>query len=345
MTDLTPFEEDILEQPAALRRLIEPEFTAQLAQLAAGTWDRIVFTGMGSSYFAGIPTWRSLTAHGRDAWVVDAGQLLDTPDLLTANTLLVATSQSGASGEVVELLDRARGGTIRLGHLVGIAADEDSPLAAQADLFLPLRSGNEATVSTKSYLNTLALHRRISAAFANENPDVASTEIDRTASLVASQITAGVDGRLAANILEPRTPRLAAVGKRDDAATALYAALITKESSKVAIEGYIGGQFRHGPFELAGPGMTAFIYGAHHSADDDTLSRLAADLLETGATTVLVGDLEIPEAVTLKAPGGSPLASLSTGAVAAQLLAVQLARVNQVVPGAFAFGSKVTTAL
>ena len=346
MTDLTPFDHDILDQPAALRRLIEPASTAELTDVAAHRWDRVVLTGMGSSHFAGMPTWRRLTAAGISAWVVDAGQLLDTTELLTPNTLLIATSQSGASAEVVELLDRIDGGAISPGRVVGIAADDRSPLATRSDVYVSLMSGAEATVSTKSYLNTLAVHRRIVAAFDGEDADVATSEIAESASLVETQLASGIDETLAHGILDHDRPRLAAIGKRDDAATALYAALITKESSKVAIEGYVGGEFRHGPFELAGPGMTAFVYGAHHSVGDAALSRLVDDLVGTGATVILVGDIESPGSVTIDAArAGSSLTALATGSVAAQLVAVALARANQVVPGAFAFGSKVTTAL
>ena len=54
----------------------------------------------------GHPDLAGAPAPGSDAWRIDTGQLLDSPELLTPDTLLIATSQSGASGEVVELLDR-----------------------------------------------------------------------------------------------------------------------------------------------------------------------------------------------------------------------------------------------
>ena len=340
---LTPFEEDILEQPAALRRLAEAGPVPELAEL--GRWQRIVFTGMGSSHFASIPTWRTAVRAGRDAWRIDAGELLDTPELLTPDTLIVATSQSGASGEIVELLDRLDSGRIRAGFVAGIAAYSASPLALQSDLYLPLLSGDEATVSTKSYLNTLAVHRRLAAALAGDDPGTVEAEIAATANDVTAQLEQGIDAGLAVHVLTPARPRLAAVAKRDDAATALLAGLITKESSKVAIEGYVGGQFRHGPFELAGPGMTAFLYGAYESDGDESTLRLATDLVDSGASVIIVGDLRVDGATTIHTPDGPWLSRLATGAVVAELVAVDLARANGVVPGAFAFGSKVTTTL
>lgn len=343
-TATTPFEADILDQPAALHRIADAVLPEQLAELAARPWNRIVLTGMGSSHFAGIPTWRALTAAGKTAWVVDAGQLLDTPELLTEETLLVATSQSGASGEVVELLNRIDGGQ-RPGAVIGIAADEASPLAQRADLFLPLHSGPEATVSTKSYLNTLVAHEAVIAAAAGGDVTAAQREAARIAETVQHVIDNTPTAAIAATTLSADRPRFATVGNGDDAATALFAGLITKESSKVAAEGHIGGQFRHGPFELAGPGFTGVLYGARSADTDGSVRRLAADLVATGAQVVLVGDLEVDGAVTLSAPSATRLEGLATGAVVAQLLAVDLARENGVEPGAFAFGSKVTTAL
>ncbi|MFC7755178.1 SIS domain-containing protein [Tsukamurella soli] len=345
--ETTPFELDIAEQPDALRRLAAAGAPDGLRALAGRSWERIVLTGMGSSHFAGLPTWRALVAAGRPAWWVDAGQLLDTPELLTPGTLLVATSQSGASGEVVELLGRVRGTGVTV---VGVADDESSPLATGVDLRLPLHSGPEATVSTKSYLNTLGVHRHIAAAFTGVDAGTVSAEIASVADFVARSI-ADIDvAGLAARITTAPDRRIAAVGNRDQAATALLVGLIVKESAKVAIEGFIGGQFRHGPAELAGPGLSVLLFGSYADQPDPSLTALSRDLEAAGSTVVLVGDAQpggvwADGAAAVAAPGAGGLERLATATVAAELFAVQIARANGVVPGAFAFGSKVTTAL
>lgn len=342
--DKTPFELDIIAQPDALRALADADIHPDLRALADREWERVVFTGMGSSHFAGIPSWRSLTAAGRASWAVDTGQLLDTLELVTPQTLVVITSQSGASGEVVALLEQ-RGVLFNPGAVVGITADESSPLALASDVTLLLRSGDEATVSTKSYLNTIVTHAIVVATLTGGDVGAVRAEARGLAHTVDQVIRTVDTMQIAERTLDAQRPRLVSVGRRDDAATALFAGLITKESSKVAIEGHIGGQFRHGPFELAGPGLTAFLYGARHDDDDLSVARLASDLLATGSRVILVGDLEVPGATTIHVPAASPMVSLITGAVVAELIAVDLARVNGVVPGAFAFGSKVTTAL
>lgn len=344
MADLTPFEQDIREQPAALRRLIaaEPDDSEALAALRA-TENRIVLTGMGSSNFVGIPTWRRLVEVGRAAWNVDAGQLLDAPGLLGRGSALVATSQSGASGEIVELLERRANHAVEVDSIVGITDGAISPLAQDSDLFLPLHSGPEATVSTKSYLNTLGVHRLLTASILGEDHEAISDELDAAADLVARTIAEVDTAEIATAVARHPLRRLAFVGRGDHAATALYSALIIKESSKVAAEGYIGGQFRHGPLELAGDGLTVVLFGSSAANPDPSLRRLAEDLVASGSRAVFVGDDFVPGAVTFPAVRGTNLQSLMVDSVVAQLFAVELAKANGVVPGEFLFGSKITT--
>lgn len=340
----TPFESDIAEQPAALMRLVDAD-TSDLRGVTDRSWERIVVTGMGSSHYAGLPTWRELLGHGRPAWAVDTAQLLDNPGLLTDDTLVIATSQSGASGEVVELLERRAAGAIRTGMVVGIADDTSSPLARQADLFLPLHSGPEATVSTKSYLNTLAVHSRIIAAFTDQTGDTVQRSIAQTAEAVEAAISSHALDELAERTATHPRRRLAYIGRGDEGATALFAALITKESSKVPAEGFIGGEFRHGPFELAGDGLTAVLFASRDSDPGGNLQRLAEELVETSSDVVLVADYAIRGTTRIPNSGDSRLQTLAVGAVTAERFAVPLARANGYTPGAFLHGSKITTAL
>ncbi|KNY07959.1 SIS domain-containing protein [Microbacterium sp. GCS4] len=340
MTSTSPFERNISEQPDALRRLADDRSDERLAELGVRSWERIVFTGMGSSHTVGLPAWRALARHGRATWNVDAGQLLDTPELVTPDTLVIATSQSGASAEIVELLDRG----IRAGALIGVAANDESPLARSADLYLPLRSGDEATVSTKSYLNSLVVHHRIAAAFGAIDSAAVEEQIPTSADRIETLIDLDLM-RIAQNALAVDRPRLATIGWGDAAATALFAALIGKESSKVAIEGFVGGEFRHGPYELAGPGFTGVFFGASRDDADGPLGRIASDLLASGASVVLVGDLRLDGATTVDVRADGSLAALLEQSVVAQRIAVAIARENGVVPGAFAYGSKVTATL
>ncbi len=344
MTDLTPFERDIAEQPAALRRLADAD-TPDLDVVRNRAWDRIVLTGMGSSHFAAVSTWRRLTALGLPVWTVDTGQLLDNLGLVTDRTLVITTSQSGASGEIAELVERFASGAARAALTIGVTDDVTSVLAEASDILLLLHSGPEATVSTKSYLNTLGVHRAIVAAFAGESRAAVTAEL-RAAAEAIETLPQSLDlTGIAANAAQHPRRRLAYVARGDEAATAQFAALITKESSKVPAEGYVGGQFRHGPMELAGDGLTAILFGLQAAEPDASMRRLAQDLVRTGSTVGVVGTDEIAGAVQVRTGGSTPFERLATSTVVAERFAVDLARANGVVPGQFLHGSKITTAV
>ena len=119
--------------------------------------------------------------------------------------------------------------------------------------------------------------------------------------------------------------------------------MITKESAKIAAEGYVGGQFRHGPFELAGDGLTAVLFAPDRHTPDASLRRLATDLMQTGTHVIVVGDPGSDATISIPVRGDSELAFTAASSVVAELFAVDLARANGVVPGAFIHGSKITT--
>jgi glucosamine--fructose-6-phosphate aminotransferase (isomerizing) len=332
----TPFERDIGDQATALLAFSQSATPPDVSRLLRGQYDRIVLTGMGSSHFAALPSWRRLIDAGYPAWWVDTGQLLDSPRLITPGTLLIVTSQSGASAETVAMLDSVA----RTATLIAITNDPASPLARQAEALMPLHSGAEATVSTKSYLNSLAAHLRIASLLTVGPAQDAADAVKIAAEsgpfpllqAAAADLTAAPDGRLAY------------IGYGDHSATAMYAALITKESAKIPAEGFGGGQFRHGPLELAGPGLTAVLFGGDAPVNPSLL-QLGRDLLASGSAVLAVGDLDLADANQIAAPAGDALAQLAHGALVAQHFSVAIARAKHITPGTFSYGSKVTTAL
>lgn len=336
----TPFETDIAAQPEALRAFAHSPISTELTSVLTDDHDRIVLSGMGSSHHAALPTWRALVAAGLPAWWVDTGQLLDSPALITPRTLVMITSQSGASGEVAALIERDR--RTQAATLLSITNDPTSPLGRAGDALLPLHSGDEATVSTKSYLNSLAAHQRILHVMTR----APGLDAEHTAKVLEALHTPAVLAKLATTFAATPDARMVFVGFGDHAATALYAGLITKEAAKIPAEGYIGGQFRHGPLELAGSGLTAVLFnGGDTDPARPSLQQLGTDLLRSGSTVLAVGDLGLSGALEIPTPSPNLLDQLAHGAVVAQHLTVELATAKNITPGSFRFGSKVTSAL
>jgi len=341
----SPYETNLDEQVPALERAVAVALDPRLQALDFSAYERIVLTGMGSSDSAATAFEFSLIRSGLPVWRLSCSRLLDTPELLAGRTLLWITSQSGRSGEAVALAAQVRGRQDVT--VVALTNDPDSPLAQAAQHVVLLHSGVEATVSCKSYLNSLAWFHRLGARFRGSSDASAIADIRATAAELPHMAAPALMERmdtLAQTILAGPHPRLALVGTGIDSATALAGALILKEASKVHAEGYVGGAFRHGPIELAGPGLTAVLFG-EGSSSDVTMTQLSSDLLRAGSTVVTITPKHYPGTQHLAIPSRSEFDRLALGMAAIQRLSVALARRGGYVPGQFLFGAKVTSQL
>lgn len=330
----SPFEADILDQPRALRAFLEAPRPARPAARQAEEYDRIIVTGMGASHFAGLRTWRRLTAAGLTAWWIPTDELLESLELVSGRSLLLVTSQSGASGETAALLDVLGGRR----EIVGVTNDPRSPLGGVAETLIELRCGSEATVSTKSYVNSLAAHEWLTDVLLGADDAALAAALGGA---LSATTTSGLTDelQLAQAVVDSDLPRLALIGAQDHLATALLGGLIVKEATKLPAEGFTGGSFRHGPLEIAGPGLTALFFGLAGETASAALLRLADDVEATGATVVRVGQNgDRPDGVR----SADGLAGLVHGAVVCQWFSVALARARGITPGEFHYGSKVT---
>jgi glucosamine--fructose-6-phosphate aminotransferase (isomerizing) len=151
-------------------------------------------------------------------------------------------------------------------------------------------------------------------------------------------------GTIASAALEDLQPRFVLVASSTSACSALFGALMLNETAKLPAEAFLGGEFRHGPIELAGPGLTAVLFGS--GVTDPSLTGLGEDLLSSGSRVLHLDPGPSPVgclSVSTNATG--PLGRAVCGAKLGQLLSVELARARGIEPGVFRFGSKITTSL
>ena len=337
------FEQDILDQPTALERIADAKLPHEVSELDLGRFDRIILTGMGSSDYASIPLELALAGAGFPVWRLQSSRLLETPRLISPKSLLLATSQSGRSGEVVALL-RSLPNDNRP-TIVAVTNDPTSPLAAAAHHVVELNCGSEATVSTKSYLNTLAVMFRLSAVFLGHGEQRILDEIRSVAGSLKSHLFDPIARiqSIAERAVAFKIPRFALIAGGSDSATALTGALILKEAAKVAAEGYVGGEFRHGPMELAGNGLVALLLGGSPSGQE-TLTRLARDLAASGSAVVAIAPMNYDGAEHIAVPE-SDFSRLVHAMCVLQLLSVEVAKESGIIPGEFRFGQKITATL
>jgi glutamine---fructose-6-phosphate transaminase (isomerizing) len=330
---------DIRAQPQALQQLLDsPIDPAALKLLGAPErFGRVVLTGMGASLHAQYPAFLTLAAAGLPVWHVETAELLgEAAGLLTADTLLWVTSQSGRSAEITALLDRLPG---RRPAVFAFTNDTASPLAGSADAVIELHSGQEHAVGTRSYVNSLAAHlRAVTAALGRQTP----ADVKETPARLADYL-AGWDEHLATWDAAVSQQILFAVGRGASPAAARTGGLIVKEAAKTPLEAMSAAQFRHGPLEMA-DGRLCVIVLQGAPSDAPLNRRLADDLSSFGANAIVLGspgDASAPRLPAVHSDEARPLAEI----LPFQLLSVVLAERLGLEPGTFHQIAKVTTTL
>ena len=229
--------DEIMQQPAMLAALAKglPKDTEQeLAQarldLQSGAFDRVLLTGMGGSLHGAYPLYLQLVRSlGVPVILMDTSELVQqTPEAISERCLMIAISQSGESGEIVEMTriaPRRPSTVISATNLAG------NTLANWADIRLLSNAGPELTVSSKSYTGGLACLHLLGAALVGALPQ-AKKELARAAT-ACTELLANWEPRVSAltSFLDPKAP-LVFAGRGNSFASAQIAALLTQEAAK-----------------------------------------------------------------------------------------------------------------
>ncbi len=312
-----------------------------LTQIAEGRFQKIVFTGMGSSCSAVYPSQLRLLMHDMDVRVVEASELLHYQSrLVTSSTLLVAISQSGRSAELMPLLDLAQD---RHATVLGITNTPDSILDQRSDFTLLMKAGAEATVSTKTYTCTVALLHLLTSAIIGTS---LAADVD-----AITPVAEGIRQRLGgwqqqmASLADQwgSSGFIEYLARGHSMASANTAALISKESIKMPTESMNAGQFRHGPLELVDEQFTGMLFMGGNSTEQVNL-RLAKDILDHGGQLTVISQKAIPLTVALwvEIPTCSPELLPLAEIVPVQLFCAELSVRRGYEAGAFRYISKVT---
>jgi glutamine---fructose-6-phosphate transaminase (isomerizing) len=335
---MSGYREDILAQPDALRSTLtaleKTTFPEEIGDgVRQGRWPRILLTGMGSSYFTLLPLYHRLLAASCPAWLVETSELLYSPAFLRPGSLIIAASQSGASGETVHLLQKLPPETT----LIGLTNTVGSPLERGSTCSVVTRAGSESTVSCKTYVTALAAQCWLGDQICPgplefpgllDLPDQVEDYLSHTSEHV----------HMLSGLLES-VRQVYLAGRGVSLPSAGTGGLILKESVHIAAEGMSSAAFRHGPIEMVGPETFVLVF----AGQGETVAlnrRLYNDILRLGGRAAWVE----PNGGTgvFDLPSSSSQALPVLEVLPVQMLTLALGELRHITPGSFSVASKVT---
>ncbi|HEY6398548.1 MAG TPA: SIS domain-containing protein [Solirubrobacteraceae bacterium] len=279
------FEAELREQGAILAARTEPgwEHASMAAELLGrNDVDHVVVAARGTSdnaaryaqYLLGIEA--RLPVGLAAPWLYSS----DSPPRLSRGAVL-AISQSGRSPDIVSVAAAARA---QDRPTIAITNDVDSPLAAAADIVVPLLAGDErAVAATKTYLASLHAIAQIASCL---RPDPSrSTWFERLPELVSETIEGQLDARARFDRLDGAA-LITVVGRGLQLATAYETALKLRELSAVASEAFSLPDLIHGPIAALRPSGAVWLLSTSGRRQPDR-AALAALRQATGVSVAV----------------------------------------------------------
>lgn len=228
----------------------------------------------------------TLTGTPTASAALSIASIYDAP-AVAGNRLCLAISQSGKSPDLLAAIEQQRNAGAFVVALVNVGG---SPLAALADVVIPLAAGVERSVAaTKSYIASLAAIAALVAAWAEDDALEAALAAlpDQLAQAFALDWSPAVAAfRGATNLF--------VLGRGYGLGIAQEAALKFKETSALHAESFSAAEVRHGPMAIVGDAFHVLAFGGTDRAAV-SVREAAAEFRGRGATVLLAdpvrGDL------------------------------------------------------
>ena len=211
--------------------------------------------------------------------------------------LFLAISQSGRSPDLIATTRAARdaGATV-----VALLNAEDAPLAALADVVVPLGAGPETSVAaTKSFIATLSAIAQLVACWRNDG--ALDAALRALPPLLEHAWT--LDWTRALDTLH-EAQHAFVIARGLGLGVAQEAALKCKETCELHAEAFSAAEVAHGPQALLGPRFPALLF----AQDDETrgsVTGLARALVARGVP-VLIAGAGVPGAIALPTLDANP---------------------------------------
>jgi len=260
---LSPYIQDILAQPSALRIALQnfPDEKMEKVKTILENQEvsKIILTGMGSSYNSAYAAFLEMQSLPIPSVLINSAELLHYGiSAIDERTLLWMNSQSGRSVEIVRIIEKLR--NVRPKFQLSMTNYMDSPLATSANLAVDIHAGAEATVSTKTYINTTAYLLLTAYLLTGKDWIELKKQMFCAADAMEEYLNQWQERIAKMDHQLGEVKKLVILGRGPSMGAVWNGSLINKEAAKCTFEGMNSADFRHGPLELVGKDFTALIY-------------------------------------------------------------------------------------
>ena len=234
----------------------------------------IIITGIGASYNAGKFWEYFLWQKGYRAHLIDSAEFLDYP--LLPNTVVILLSRSGKSIEIIQSLQYCKAQNIKT---IGVGNDEESTLAKEVDLFLPMKVNMDNSISVATYTAIFLI-----ANFFSKN------SIEETSFENFNDELKRFENFADKNLKDFKTENSTYfLGRKPQSGTINEAVLLWHEAAKQPAVSFDTGSFRHGLQEVALNPINYFIFLNEGIQKENDL-KLAKDLVLLKGNVTVIGN-------------------------------------------------------
>ncbi len=278
---------EIMEQPEALRKTIQPRMTEtdikldelSLTEDEIKNCGRIHIVACGSAMHAGLVGRYVMEEVSRIPVEVDiASEFRYRNPILNKNDLCIIISQSGETADTLAALREAKANGVKVIAIVNVVG---SSIARESDDVIYTWAGPEiAVATTKGYTTQMSVLYMIALYFAKvrgtmtaEAYEAAVAEL-RTLPERTEEILA-VDGRMAELAKKyADSESVFIIGRGLDYAAAMESSLKLKEISYIHSEAYAAGELKHGTISLIEEGTLVVAIATQESLLEKTVSNV-----------------------------------------------------------------------
>ena len=257
---------------------------------ALASADKIIITGCGTAYNAGLAAKRYFEKYGGFCSVEIASELRYFPPCVTKKTVVIAVSQSGETADTVEAVSLLKS---RGAFVVAITNCGYSAITRVAHAVVPVCAHSEICVAaTKSYIGQIAALYLLSSVCGDSQ--TAGQELEDVAALIPEILKEKDRAEDIAKICAD-SRAVFFLGRGSDYAAAVEASLKLKEVSYVFSDAYPAGELKHGTLALIDESTLSVLIICEQAVEEKCVNALEQVLSRKGKAVVLTCLDEVEE--------------------------------------------------